>query len=146
MKKQNKMQRLVWEFLDLVVHAAPEELAKLNVTIGARRLGTTPDTLCHAFKAYYICTPGKIVKINRQSAFNELIANQRAHGVKQALKILDISSSSNFSQKYKKYFGYLPKETIKRHKMARALAGKERPGSNLLLFRNPSQTLTINIK
>ncbi|MDQ1350998.1 MAG: Helix-turn-helix protein [Acidobacteriota bacterium] len=133
MKKKNKMQRLVWDFLELVVHAAPEELANLNVSIGARRLGTTPDTLCHAFKTHYICTPGKIMTLNKQGAFNKLIANRRAHGVKQALKILDIRSNSNFSEKYRKRFGCTPKETIKKHKKSLVAADQEKSKNNIYL-------------
>lgn len=133
MKKKNKMQRLVWDFLELVVHAAPEELASLNVSIGARRLGTTPDTLCHAFKTHHVCTPGKIVKINRQTAFNKLIANRRAETMRQALQILDIRSNSNFSEKYKANYGYSPKETIKKHKKSQGTADQEKSKNNVFL-------------
>jgi len=112
----NKKQKLVFAFLDLIVHAAPEELARLNVTIGARRLGTTPDIICHAFKSVYICSAGEIVTINKQIAFEKLIANRRARTLKEALKILDIRSVSNFIKHYKARRGCTPKETIKKHK------------------------------
>lgn len=141
MKKKNKMKQLVMAFLDLVVQAAPEELAKLNVTIGARRLGTTPDTLCHAFKSHYTCTPGKVVKLKQQSAFNKLIANRLAGTMKQALKILDIHSNSNFSEKYKANYGYSPKETIKRHKKFHKAVEQETAKNNHFLnsrFRSNS--------
>jgi methylphosphotriester-DNA--protein-cysteine methyltransferase len=133
MKKKQKMEKLVWAFLELVVHSTPEELASLNVSIGARRLGTTPDTLCHAFKTHHVCTPGTIMTLNKQGAFNKLIANHRAHEVKQALKILDISSNSNFSEKYRKRFGYTPKETIKRHKKSQVAADQEKSKNNIFL-------------
>lgn len=105
-------KKIVTRFVELVSGAKPEELAELNVTTGARRLGITPSQLCHAFKTHYICSAGDFVSINKQIAFEELIDSRKARNLKEALKILDIRSASNFIEKYKAFRQQTPHETI----------------------------------
>lgn len=113
-----KEENMVFKFVEMVTRATPEELAQINVTSGARRLGVSPARLCRAFKACYICSACHIIMINKQIAFEKLISSHRANTLKEALEILDINSQSNFIKKYKAINHKTPGETIRLLKKA----------------------------
>ncbi|MCU0288471.1 MAG: helix-turn-helix domain-containing protein [Acidobacteria bacterium] len=105
-------KKVVKKFKKIVGKASPEELAKLNVSIGARKLGIDPTDLCHAFKSHN-CSAGKFMKMKKFFSFERLIISRRAKNLKQALKILDIQSESNFIRQYKAFRHQTPGETIR---------------------------------
>lgn len=102
---QKKLGMEAWR---IIIRSRPSELADLNVTELARRLGTTPANLSRAVSNTSHCTLGRHLELKKFHAFEVLVICYKIHSVKKALKIMGIESESHFIKRYKAHRGRTP--------------------------------------
>jgi transcriptional regulator GlxA family with amidase domain len=89
------------------------ELAKeanWSVSELAKRCDVSTRTLDHYFKANMGQTPKKWLAESRQHQAINLL--NRGHSVKEAAGALGYKYAPNFSRKFKKYWGFCPKDSL----------------------------------
>jgi AraC-like DNA-binding protein len=108
--KQRRLGSILSAIMSEISLAKPEELAKYNVNTLARLHGISAPNLCRAFQTRYRLSLGQYLRFLRVYAFEEMLKKDPYMTVKEALKRLDIQSSSHFGQQYKIRRGITPKE------------------------------------
>lgn len=98
--KEKTLANRVW---NQIQSAKLEELAKINVTALARLNGVSVPNLSRAFKKCFDFKLSTLLKYIKMRAFENMIKNNPYMTIKSALEKLDIQSSSNFCERYKKY-------------------------------------------
>ncbi|MDQ1349896.1 MAG: Helix-turn-helix protein [Acidobacteriota bacterium] len=102
----------------LIDNAPPEEIASLSVSGLARKFHVKPSYLSRSFHKYHYNTLHEYLEARTFVAFRYLVWNMQKPQVEKALKIMNITNTSHFIRRYKKWHQRTPGILCKERRLA----------------------------
>lgn len=109
----------------LIDNAPPEKIASMSVSGLARKFHVKPSYLSRSFHKYHYNTLHEYLELSTFVAFRCLVWNMQKPQVEKALKIMNITNTSHFIRRYKKWHRRTPGKLCKQWRIDNKKSGRK---------------------